>query len=117
MTNLLHYTLRRIYNKSFNAALHREIWKDLEVTLLLSGIPKLEVMGETEWSDGHDSILEILLKKYDSEGTCTLDDYAFVSQSLRDEYDMLHSLIRSLIEDQLYNYIHKIDDSYEDDLD
>ena len=113
----LNYLLRPIYNKLFNAALHREIWKDLEVTLALSGIPKLEVMGEKEWSDGHDSLLERLLKRYDSEGTCILDYYDFVSQSLKDEYDMIHSLIRSLIEDQLYNYIPKIDDSYEDDLD
>ena len=65
-----------------------------------------------------DDSLEYLAKKYDSEGTCHYDLYLLVSEDLRQEYELVHSLIRQYLEGPLYNYLpQNRNNSYEEDSD
>ena len=96
--------LRPVYNKAFRQLLDVEFWPEASIALALSTIPKLELLQKCEWNDGNEYLLSYLKDKYDEKGTSPCELYYFVSKDLRDEYDTIHRLIRSVLDHQFKDF-------------
>ena len=96
--NPLEILLRPMNNRLFKRLLEFEFWQDVTVILVLSEIYRLDSLGESEFNEGHETIWELLDEKYDMNGSCPCKLYSYVSKDLRDEYDTIHCLIRSILD-------------------
>jgi hypothetical protein len=89
-------------NILFRRYLDDTSWKDVRFVLTLSGIPSHERYEEFGWEDSHEDLIESLKEKYDSKGTCPNELYFSVSKNLKNEYDMIHCMIRSTLDTFFY---------------
>ena len=102
MNDLVNFLLRPYYNRRFRRILDRHFWPNVSMAMALSRTHKFELLKKFEWNEESEYILYFLREKYDDRGVCVCisNDYCLVSRGLRLEYDTIHCLIRSILNDQ-----------------
>ena len=98
--NLINLLLRPSFDKCFKEILELKCWKDFKLALILSTIPELKLIEKTEWDSRYKEVINYLNEEYNPFGICLYPLYDFVSDDLKLEYDTIHCLIRSILNDQ-----------------